>query len=123
MAPQTNSSRPAGVDNADNDTVLIPSPSDASQSAMPDVFRMNPCNNLNLHEISVDELQFHYASGALSAVEYVRYCLDRIQKVCIMYVTVPIYLAFGEFGGEVGVFHAMSLFLARDLSIGLFLCS
>lgn len=78
MAPQRTSSRLVG----DDDIVLIPSPSDASQSvAMPDVFRMKPCNNLNLHEISVDELQFHYSSGALSAVEYVTYCLDRIQKV------------------------------------------
>ncbi|KIW62441.1 hypothetical protein PV04_10614 [Phialophora macrospora] len=51
------------------------------QSDTPEIFQLPSCNNLNLHEISVDELQHHYASGALSASDYVKFCLDRIQKI------------------------------------------
>jgi amidase len=48
---------------------------------MPEIFRLPLCNGLDVHEISVDELQHHYATGALSSQEYVSFCLDRIQKV------------------------------------------
>ena len=56
-------------------------PMTASQTAMPEVFELPLCNKLRLDEISVDELQHHYLSGALSAAEYVKFCLERIQKV------------------------------------------
>jgi amidase len=60
----------------DGNFVMLP-----DQNDTPEIFRIPSCNNLNLHEISVDELQHHYASGALSASAYVKFCLDRIQKV------------------------------------------
>ncbi|EXJ54605.1 hypothetical protein A1O7_09946 [Cladophialophora yegresii CBS 114405] len=60
----------------DGNFIVLP-----DQNDMPEVFRMPYCNNLNLHEISVDELQHHYASGALSTSDFVKFCLDRIQKI------------------------------------------
>jgi len=48
---------------------------------LPDVFRMDYCHDHDLQEISVDELQYLFSSKAISSVQYVTYCLERIRKV------------------------------------------
>jgi hypothetical protein len=66
-----------------SDFVMLPDTRDASHREIPSIFKLPTCNNISVHEISVDELQHHYASGALSTSDYVNFCLDRIQKVYI----------------------------------------
>lgn len=64
-----------------DDFVLIPHTLGSSQDALPEVFRLPVCNGHDLYEAPVDKLQHLYSSGALSCAEYVRFCLDRVQKV------------------------------------------
>ncbi|KIX05563.1 uncharacterized protein Z518_06435 [Rhinocladiella mackenziei CBS 650.93] len=52
-----------------------------SQKELPEIFRLPTCNGHDLYEVSVDELQHLLSSGALSSVEYVKFCLARVQKI------------------------------------------
>lgn len=64
-----------------NDYVMVAEPQIAAQDELPDVFRLPSCNGHNLYEITVDELQHLFSSGALTSVQYVQFCLDRVQRV------------------------------------------
>jgi hypothetical protein len=79
MAPA--GSRQSEPSSSGIDFVMLPSTTDTTQKEIPNIFQLPTCNNLSVHEISVDELQHHYGSGALSAYDYVKFCLDRIQQV------------------------------------------
>ena len=61
--------------------VVIPEPKITVQEDMPGVFLMDPCNGHDLYEISADKLQHLFSTEALSSVEYVVYCLERVRKV------------------------------------------
>jgi hypothetical protein len=50
------------------------------QATVPEVFRLETLDSLNVFEITVDRLQYFYARG-LTSVEYVKFCLERIRKV------------------------------------------
>lgn len=52
-----------------------------SQDGVPRVFRLERFKKLDLYEITVDQLQHLFSEGRLTSVEYVRSCLNRIQKV------------------------------------------
>ncbi|KAL9632051.1 MAG: hypothetical protein Q9164_005551 [Protoblastenia rupestris] len=52
-----------------------------SQHAVPDVFQLPLLQSLDLYEVTVRELQQHFANGDLTSVEYVGYCLERIQNI------------------------------------------
>ena len=79
--PSHQDSKQSDAMSASTGFVILSDTMDSSQSDMPEIFRTPIFNNLNLHEISVDELQHHYDYGVLSAYDYVKFCLDRIQKV------------------------------------------
>ncbi|KAL1310757.1 hypothetical protein AAFC00_001009 [Neodothiora populina] len=61
--------------------VVIDEKQPESQDDVPEVFRMPTCDDHDLYEISVDELQHLFSSSSLTAVEYVRFCLERIRRV------------------------------------------
>lgn len=52
-----------------------------SQDNIPSVFRQERFKTLDLHEITVNELQHLFSEGRLTSVDYVRFCLKRVQKV------------------------------------------
>ncbi|KAH0848924.1 hypothetical protein AYO21_08744 [Fonsecaea monophora] len=60
--------------------VVLSKPTGSSQDELPEVFRLPLYNGLDLYEVSVDELQHLYSTEALSSVEYVKFCLERVQK-------------------------------------------
>jgi amidase len=51
----------------------------ASQPEMPAIFELPKLNGHDMFEISVDQVQHLYSSNAFSAVEYTKFCLNRIQ--------------------------------------------
>jgi amidase len=61
--------------------ILIPESKMSSQGEMPDVFHLEACRGHDLFEISADKLQHLFSTEALSSVEYVTFCLERIRKV------------------------------------------
>ncbi|KIX96203.1 uncharacterized protein Z520_07981 [Fonsecaea multimorphosa CBS 102226] len=64
-----------------DDFVLLSKSAGASQDELPEAFQLPLCNGLDLYEVSVDELQHLFSTGALSSVEYVKFCLERVRKV------------------------------------------
>ncbi|OAP55301.1 hypothetical protein AYL99_10274 [Fonsecaea erecta] len=64
-----------------DDFVVLSKPVKSSQEELPEAFRLSLCNGLDLYEVSVDELQHLYSTGALSSIDYVKFCLQRVQKV------------------------------------------
>ena len=46
---------------------------------MPNVFRLPSLRGHDLYEVSIDELQHYYSSGAFDSEQYTQFCLDRIQ--------------------------------------------
>lgn len=77
----------------DDDFVLIPKSHGLSQDELPEIFRLPSCKGFDLYEVSVDELQHLYSSGALTSVEYVKFCLDSIQRVRIMPLVIGCFQA------------------------------
>lgn len=53
----------------------------ATQQDVPEIFRLEELNGLNLYEVSIAELQEYFSKGQLTSVEYVNFCLDRVRKV------------------------------------------
>lgn len=56
-------------------------PPSRPQGKIPDVFRMHPLHDIELFEVSVEELQAYLANGSFTSVDYVKFCLERIQQV------------------------------------------
>ena len=65
----------------DDTFVLVPEKETMSQEEIPPIFRMPKCGDHDLFEITVDELQHLFSIGDLTSVDYVKFCLQRIQKV------------------------------------------
>ncbi|KAK4934876.1 hypothetical protein LTR10_023972 [Elasticomyces elasticus] len=63
------------------DYVMVAKSRTPAQDEMPEVFRLPSFKGHNLYEITVDELQHLFSSGALTSVQYVQFCLDRVQRV------------------------------------------
>ena len=58
------------------------------QDQIPPTFRVGGLHGVELFEITIDKLQRYFAQGRLSSVDYVRFCLERIQCVrasCILF--------------------------------------
>ena len=55
---------------------------DVSQQHVPPCFQMKDLKSCNLYENTIQDLQLHFASGKLTSVDYVRYCIERVEKVC-----------------------------------------
>lgn len=53
----------------------------AMQQEVPEIFRLEELNGLNLYEVSIAELQDCFSKGRFTSVEYVGFCLDRVRKV------------------------------------------
>lgn len=53
----------------------------APQQKLPEIFRLEELNGLNMYEVSVTELQKYLTGGQITSVEYVNFCLTRIHKV------------------------------------------
>ena len=51
------------------------------QPKTPTIFQLPKLNGYDLFEVTVDELQHLYSSGAFTSEEYTQLCLDRIQAV------------------------------------------
>ena len=58
-----------------------------SQHAVPGIFQLPLLQSLDLYEVTVRELQQHFANDDLTSVEYVEYCLQRIQNVRNIYAS------------------------------------
>ncbi|KAF2436222.1 amidase [Tothia fuscella] len=52
-----------------------------SQDHVPAIFRVEELKGVELYEITIDELQKCFKDGSLTSVDYVKYCLERIQRV------------------------------------------
>jgi hypothetical protein len=44
-------------------------------------FRLSELKGLDLFEITIEELQRNYQHGSFTSVDYIQFCLDRIQKI------------------------------------------
>ena len=64
----------------DSDFVVV-SATQPQRADIPPIFNLPKLNGHDLFEITVDELQHHFACGDFSSEEYVQFCLDRIQAV------------------------------------------
>lgn len=73
--------QPSDMGQSDAAYVLVPQPPNSMQDDLPEVFRLPLCNGQDLYEVSVDELQHLFTSGALTSEDYVQFCLDHVQKV------------------------------------------
>jgi hypothetical protein len=82
---------------ASHDFVVISESQKALQNEMPEVFRLPSCSGHNLYEISVDELQHLFTTGDLTSVQYVQFCLDRVQRV-----TFPPFKLYAEIKHQQG---------------------
>src|ERR1700761_8188679 len=65
----------------DTDDFLLVNPTRKMQPNMPAIFQLPKLKDHDLFEVTVDELQHLYSSGAFSAKEYTQVCLDRIHAV------------------------------------------
>ena len=65
----------------EDDFVVVPGKKTMSQELMPPVFRMPKYGDYDLYEITVDELQHLFSLDEMTSVEYVRVCLQRVQRV------------------------------------------
>lgn len=81
MAPRRSQVPAAGHTDGGDPFVVVHKPRAPSQNDLPEVFRLPTYNGHDLYEVTVHELQHLYSSGALSSVDYVKLCLDRIQRV------------------------------------------
>ncbi|KAJ4543015.1 hypothetical protein HRR80_001930 [Exophiala dermatitidis] len=72
--------QPSDMGQSDAAYVLVPQPPNSMQDDLPEVFRLPLCNGQDLYEVSVDELQHLFTSGALTSEDYVQFCLDHVQK-------------------------------------------
>ena len=52
-----------------------------TQKAIPHIFQLERLKDLDLYEITVDQLQNLYSSSRLTSLEYVEFCLRRIHAV------------------------------------------
>ena len=48
---------------------------------IPQKFRMDPLNGVDVRNISIRELQVLFTDEAFTCAEYTQYCIERIQKV------------------------------------------
>lgn len=64
-----------------------------SQHRVPEPFRMPLFQSLDLYEITVEELQRYMASGWISSLHYVTYCLERIRLVRLPSARVEVLLS------------------------------
>lgn len=62
----------------DEGFLVVPSPP-SPPADTPSAFHLPKLKSHDVFEMSVDELQHFYSSGAFTAEEYTQYCLDRIQ--------------------------------------------
>ena len=53
------------------------------QDEVPAVFRMETLNGCDVYEITIKNLQDFYRMRNFTCVEYVQYCLNRLQKVYV----------------------------------------
>ncbi len=67
-----------------HDFVVVSESQIIPQNEMPEVFRLPSCSGHNLYEISVDEIQHLFTTRALTSVQYVQFCLDRVQRVIFL---------------------------------------
>ena len=70
-------SEPAPV----NDSFITIERRGQNNQSVPEPFRLSELNGIDLFEITVDELQHHFASGQLTSQEYTAYCIESIRKV------------------------------------------
>lgn len=65
----------------DDSFVVVDERLPVSQDDLPAIFRLPDCEDHNLYEITVDELQHLFSSESLTSVKYTKFCLERIRKV------------------------------------------
>lgn len=66
----------------EDDYVLVDGPGVQQQHDLPEVFKLPLCNGLDLFETTVEDLQHLFETGSLTSVQYTRYCLEMIRRVC-----------------------------------------
>jgi amidase len=69
------------VEAGETDDFLLINPQRARQPEIPMKFHLPRLRDVDIFEITVDELQHLYSSEAFTAEEYTQFCLDRIQAV------------------------------------------
>lgn len=53
----------------------------SSQQHVPPRFRLKQLGSLQVFEITVQQLQSYFAHGQITSVDYVKYCIERIETV------------------------------------------
>lgn len=61
--------------------VVVDRPLYATKDPVPEPFQLPKHNGLDLFEVTIDELQYHFSSGSLTILEYTKFCLEAIRKV------------------------------------------
>ena len=64
-----------------DDEYVIVDDMSRQQPDVPPVFHLPRLNGHDVFEVSVNELQHYFSSGAFSSEEYTRFCFDRIQAI------------------------------------------
>lgn len=66
---------------ASSSFVHVDSPSKNFRDSQPSVFDVTKLNDIDLFEVTVEEIQHYYSNGQLDAVTYTCFCLENIRKV------------------------------------------
>lgn len=71
------------MDTYNDASTLTPNPitSATEEQKVPEIFRLEGLNGLDLYEVSIADLQNYFSNGRLTSLEYVKFCLDRVHKV------------------------------------------
>ena len=64
-----------------DDTFVVVNQSKAHKDEIPKVFDLPKLHDIDLFEVSVDELQHHFSGGSFTSYEYIAFCLEQIRKV------------------------------------------
>lgn len=66
-----------------DDLVMVDDPNLIFRDDIPEPFRLQKCNGLDLFEVTGDQLQHYLSNGELTAVDYTKFCLENIRKVSL----------------------------------------
>lgn len=72
---------PSKSNNTARTTAQVRLNHDLSQQDVPDLFRLEKLSGLDLYESSVQEIQQRLSKGHFTSLDYVKFCLRRIQSV------------------------------------------
>ena len=64
-----------------DDTFVVVNQPKVCKDEVSQVFKLPKLHDIDLFEVSVDELQHHFSSGSFTSQEYISFCLEQIRRV------------------------------------------